>query len=288
MAALLEDTYGHRTAPFRTRLLMAGSGLVERARESGLLGDTAAPIARVRAGLGLVLCGWAAFVVAGGIFAKFSEHWDAFTPTSDQLVPAGGYNAVQVAGAVGMLVVLTAAVFIIPACVRLVRGGGWQRIRRPVLSAIIVGSVALAMLVGGVAWAHQLTVRDRNGGLASFQLYISAMALAIVAAIATSTAAAIAVARNVQLSARALHVLTAMACALTLLMGVIVAGMAIWWGTVATYAPQFLRTGIGNGTVVAWSAAPPALLAAGTLMVVGLAIAVLGIIRAARTVTAIA
>jgi hypothetical protein len=77
MAALLEDTHGMSAVPLRDRISLAKSGSMERAREAGLIGDSSEPDERIRTGSLLVLCGWALFMVAGAIFAKFTEHWDA-------------------------------------------------------------------------------------------------------------------------------------------------------------------------------------------------------------------
>ena len=54
--ALLEDTHGMGDVPWRERLAIAKSGSVERARSAGLLGDSASPNERIRAGSLLILC----------------------------------------------------------------------------------------------------------------------------------------------------------------------------------------------------------------------------------------
>jgi len=58
--ALLEDTHGQGDVPWRERLAIAKSGSVERARSAGLLGDSAGPDERIRAGSLLILCAWVA------------------------------------------------------------------------------------------------------------------------------------------------------------------------------------------------------------------------------------
>ena len=96
--ALFEDTHGMGDVPWRERLAIARSGSVERARSTGLLGDSANPDERIGAGSLLILCAWAFFMLAGGIFAKFTEHWSAVTPTVDRWIPSDGYSAVRTEG----------------------------------------------------------------------------------------------------------------------------------------------------------------------------------------------
>jgi hypothetical protein len=286
MAALLEDTHGMSAVPLRDRISLAKSGSMERVREAGLIGDSTGPDERIRAGSLLVLCGWSLFIVAGGIFAKFTEHWGAVTPKVDRLLLNDGYNAVRLAGEVGMALVLAAAFVVLPAFIRLVRGGGWARIKRPILRAALTGSATVAITAGGIVWAHQLSYHDRNGGSVPYEVVFLIWGLAVVASIATSTAAAVCVTRIVNLSERTLRGLSGISIAVTLMMAVTIVGMVTWWGTEAIYAPQFLRNGFGNGIVVTSGTAPPALVSAGVLMVLGLAIAAFGALHAARSLPA--
>jgi hypothetical protein len=285
LTALLEDTYGASDVPFRGRLSIVKAGAVERARWAGVLGDSTGPTDRVRAGSLLVLCAWSVFVIAGAIFAKFSEGWRHVAPTAVGGLPNDAYHAVVWAGAAGGVVVAVAAFVVLPAFVRLVRATGWTSIRRLVLSVVVVGVTAVALTAGGVVWAHHLSSRDRNGGLLAYGMFFVLCGLAIVAAIATSTGAAVSVTRRLDLSPRTLRVLGAMAVALTLIMTVMVAGALLWWGAVATRAPQVLRNGIGNGVLVTSDTVPSTLVGVGVLMLIGLGTAAMGTVRVARSLT---
>ena len=278
--ALLEDTHGMNDVPWRERLAIAKSGSVERARSAGLLGDSASPNERIRAGSLLILCAWAFFMLAGGIFAKFTEHWSAVTPTADRWIPSDGYRAVQWAGLVGVVVVLAAVVVVLPAFVRLVREKGWAVVQTPILRAALVVAATTAFTAGLVIWAHHLGAHDRNGGLLPYHLIVPLWVLAVAAALGFSTAAAVAVARRLDLSQRGLRALGGMAIALTVIMVVIMAGTLAWWGSMAAYAPGFL----GNGALATSNVLPPAMIVAGILMLFGVATAATGAVRVARSI----
>jgi MFS family permease len=275
MVALLEDTHGTGAAPWRERLAIARAGSIERARSAGLLGDSASPNERVRAGSLLVLCAWAFFMLAGGIFAKFTEQWSAATPRTDRWLPSDGYGAVQWAGIVGVVVVLAAALIVLPAFLRLIRQEGWAAVRTPMIRALLAVAVTTGFTVGVVIWAHRLSPHDRNGGLVPYQLVVLLWVLGIAAALAFSTAAAVAVARHLDLAPRTIRVLGGLAIGLALIMAVVTAGTIVWWGGVAAYAPGFLGSGaLSTSTVV-----PPPMIIAGVLMLTGLVLAGLGAVR---------
>jgi hypothetical protein len=284
LTALLEDTYETAPIPLRQRLALAKAGSVERIRATGLRGDATAPDDRMRAGSLLVLCAWTLFVVAGALFAKFSEHWDVATPPGDRRLPTDGYQAVQWAGGAGVVIVLAAACMAVPSFIRLVKRGDWSTVRRPVLAAVAMGVAAVAATTGIVVWSHHLGPNDRNRAVPGFRVAAMTWGLVVVAALATATVAAVSVARRLELSRRTLRALGAMAVILTALMGAILVGTVTWWVVVALDAPQFLGSG-------AWSTSnvlPPPLLVSGGLMVIGLGAAAAGtacMIRSARTVT---
>ena len=142
MTALLEDTYATAgEVPLRQRVGLAWSGLAEREAVGRIRRVVAGePDVRVRDGSLLVLCGWALFVVAVAVFGKVTDNrWSAETPPAGRWVANAGYSVVAVAAGVGCLVVLLAAVRVLPAFVRFLRAGGWRRIWRPVVVAIRVG-----------------------------------------------------------------------------------------------------------------------------------------------------
>jgi hypothetical protein len=281
LTALMEDTYGPGDVPFRPRCSIAWAGTVERARTAGLTGDASGPNDRLRAGSMLVLCAWAVFMVAGSIFAKFTDNLYGLTPATDRGLPNASFTAVQVAGLVGGILVLVAAGLVVPAFVRLLRQGGWASLRRSVLRALAVGGAAIALTAGLVVWAHQLSFHDRNGGLLAYGIVFVGWGVVVIAAVATSTAAAVAVGRQIDLSRRTLQVLGSLALALSLAMTVVIAGAITWWSLVATSAPWVMRQGIGNGLPVTSSTVPPILVLVGVLMLIGLAIATVGAIRLA-------
>jgi hypothetical protein len=279
--ALLEDTHGMSAVTWRERLAIAKSGSAERARSTGLLGDSASPNERIRAGSLLILCAWAFFMLAGGIFAKFTEQWSAVTPTADRWIPSDGYSAVQWAGIVGVVLILAAVLVVLPALVRLVRDEGWAVIRPPILRAALVVAATTAFTGGLVIWAHHLGAHDRNGGLRPYHLIVLPIwVLAVAAALGFSTAAAVAVVRRLDLSQRTLRVLGGMAIVLTLIMVLIMAGTLVWWGSMAAYAPGFL----GNGALSTSNVVPPPMIIAGVLMLLGVAMAATGAVRVTRSI----
>jgi chromate transport protein ChrA len=277
----LEDTYGEHTK-WRARVAIARAGLVERARETGLVFNPTSSNDRLRSGSHLVLCGWSLFMVAGAIFAKFTEHWGVATPMAHRTLPRVGDLAVQWAGGVGMVLVLLAGVFVLPAVIASLRHGGWSRVRRPVLRGLTVVSTAL-LLTGAMAiWSRFLNNHQRNGSWVAFEIVVLLCALVFVAAIITATSAAITVTRQIDLSRKALLVLSSTALAVTVLMATVTAGTVAWWVSEATYAPQFLRHSIGSGLFLTSSSLPPALLAAGLMMILGLVTALAGARRVAN------
>lgn len=280
MAALLEDTYATAgEVPLRQRVRLAGSGLAERARSAGLAGWSDDPEVRMRGGSLLVLCGWACFIVAGAIFVKTADHWSLSRSAAAHQVAAGGFNVVGVAAVVGCLVVLLAAVLVLPAFARFVRAGGWDQIRRPVVVAAISVAASSALFVITVAWAHSLSAQDRNGGLPIYGWFFVFVSLAFFFAVGSATVAAVSVARHLDLSRRTLRVLGGMAVGLVGVMGLALVSLVAWWASEAVHAPAFLAHTIGNGMPFASSVVPPTLLMSGVLMLAGLALGLAGLVR---------
>jgi hypothetical protein len=280
MAALLEDSYASVSeVPLRQRVSLAWSGLGERARSAGLVGWSRSPDLRLRGGSLLVLCGWAFYVVAGAVFAKSADHWSSGSPSAGHWVATGGFNVVGAAAGAGTLIVLLAALAVLPAFVRFVRFGGWREVSRPILVALgsCVASALLLLIL--VAWAHSLSGHDRNGGLAIYGWFFVLVSLVFFAALACGTVAATAVARRVELSHRTLQALGVMAIALVGVMALAIVSLVAWWASEAVHAPGFLSRVIGNGVPFHSSVAPPTLLASGALMVFGLALGVAGLVR---------
>jgi hypothetical protein len=285
MAALLEDTYATASeVPLRQRASLAWSGLGERARSAGIVGWSRDADVRLRGGWLLVLSGWAFYIAAGAIFVKSADHWATESPPAGHWVASGGFNVVGVAAVVGCLVVLLAALVVVPAFVRFVRSGGWHEVSRPFVVALVCFATSAMLFAVLVAWAHSLSAHDPtggllNGGLPIYGWFFILVSLVFFAAVGSATAAAIAVARRVELSRRSAWFLGVMAIALVGVMALTLVSLVAWWTSEAVHAPGFLAQVIGNGVPFQSSVAPPTLLAAGILMVIGLALGLAGLVR---------
>jgi hypothetical protein len=280
LAALLEDTYATASeVPLRQRVGLAWSGLGERARSAGLVGWSQSPDVRLRGGSLLVLCGWAFYIVAGTIFAKNADHSSSQSPSSGHSVATAGLNVVGAAAGAGTLIVLLAALVVLPAFVRFVRSGGWRAVSRPILVALGSFAASAVLFVVLVAWAHSLSGHDRNGGLPIYGWFFVVVSLVFFAAVGCGTVAAVAVARRVELSRPTLRALGFLAIALVGVMALALVSLVAWWASEAVHAPGFLAQVIGNGMPFESSVAPPTLLASGVLMVLGLALGGAGLVR---------
>jgi hypothetical protein len=275
MAALLGDCFPEGV-PIRVRIALAWSGVAQRARGIGFSGTATSQGDRLRAGSLAVLCGWSMFIVAGGLFAKYTEHWAVTTPRSSRILPSVAYAVVQWTGLGGILLVVACALAVLPSARRLIRDGGWPAVRQPVLQAVSMGAVVMTMTVAVAIWSRHLGFRDRNGGLVSYGLAVALWAVAIVIALVLATAAAVVVARHLQLTTRQLHGLSIVAVILTSMMTVITLGTVAWWASTAVNDPQFLHGGLGSGLISLGGALPLVLVVAGALMLTGLCLAVLG------------
>jgi hypothetical protein len=98
---LLIDTYADRPLTGRAHLALIRSGLIERVRYSDAFGRRARPEDQVRAGALTVWFAWACFVVAGGAFAKYSEHWEVVTPSAHRALPEAAMTLLRVSAFVG-------------------------------------------------------------------------------------------------------------------------------------------------------------------------------------------
>ncbi len=280
MTALLEDTYAKASdVPLRQRVGLVRSGLAERVRAAGLAGWSEDPDRRVRGGSLLVLCGWAFYLVAGAVFVKVADRWFTGRSHTSQWVPTAGFNVVGVTTVVGTLVVLLAAVVVLPAFVRFVRAGGWPEVARSVVVAVASVATSATLCVILVAWAHGLSAHDRNGGLPVYGWFFVLVGVAFVAAVSSATTAAVAVARRVELSRPTLRTLGVVAIGLTGVMALTLVSLVAWWASEARDAPGFLAQTIGNGVPFTSRVVPPTLLASGILMTLGLALGVAGLVR---------
>lgn len=242
LQTLILDMSSPRRVPWRIRADVAGAGGRERLRAAGL-GD-GSPGGRVRAGAGLVLWAWALFVLAGAILQRTSEHWDSALP-GDHLVPTAAFDVLIGAAIATSFLVLTGIALTLPALSRLLREGGWARIRRAVLPAGLLTVITIAATVALIGWAHGLTAADRAGHdgvyVAGFLAWavLGGATLGAWTSAATRTAACLALGRGIlRLEAR-------LATAVAAAMVVMAAATAVWWVSVGTVAPTDLTGSSG-------------------------------------------
>lgn len=244
LLAVLEAESGSGRIALRSAVDVIGAGLSQRLRSSGLLGDELPPRLRVRAGLLLVLCSWSVFVVAGIGLQKTAEHWQAVTPAGKQSLPAAAFGGVVVAAAIGSAAVLLAILLTTGPLLRYLRSGGWNRLRRPVLFALLCTGLTAATLIGVVVWAHRLTDTQRNGGNPLYGAAFLLLAACAVCSIAAWTGAAVIAAKQLILGWITLRLETFLAAAVTLTMVTMTGATAIWWAAVATASPTFFGSGV--------------------------------------------
>ena len=238
----MQDSFGSERPPLTARLSVVTGGIRERARRSGLTGDSVPPPDRVRAGMLTVLVSWTAMVIAGSSLAKMSEHFDTALPdgASPHHLPDLAYTFIQTVAAVGGLVALAGAGLALPMFVRFVRSGGWPSIRAHVLRAsgctLFTGGVTVPLLV----WAHHLTGHQRNGGSTAYTALFVAWAALVAVTLVLWTVLAVAAARKVTFSRSLLAAEAGMAVAVAFAIVGILAASALWWASVAERAPTFL------------------------------------------------
>ncbi len=194
---------------WRVRADVLRSGLGERLRGSG-------PAPR------RVLWAWSLFVIGGIAFQKTSEHWQVVVPGPDRAVPTAAFDTVQVAAAIGSAAVLAGVALAFPAFLRDLRSGGWTALRRPIVLASAVTSVAAGALVA-VALDHDIVTAS---------IFII---FAVVSLFAWTRAAALA-ARRLQ----PLRVHRHLALTVTATMVAITIAAAVWFASVTAHAPSFV------------------------------------------------
>jgi hypothetical protein len=284
LTALLDEGYG-ATLSLNTRLSLLTGGLHQRARQSGLVGDSVQAADGIRAGALVVLAAWTAFMIAGASFAKFSEHFDQDLPHSSgaHRAPDLAFTLLQtVAGVAGFLVV-AGALLAFPSFVRYLRSGGWSSVRGHFIRALICTVLASGVLLPLSLWGHHLTAQQRNSGLHWYGVLFLLWAALVVATLTLWTVAAVATARRVDLTRAILIAEAALAAALTAAMVVMVGATAVWWAAIAKDAPGFLSTSPGGAPNSPWDLW---FVATVVLMLVAVGIAALGVAREVRVWTA--
>ncbi len=282
---MVEDSLDGRPPTHRLRFSIAWAGLREHGHETGALGDTAPAADRVRTGSLLVLCAWAAFVVAGASFAKIAENFDLAVPVRSRALSTDSYYSLCVGAVIGGALVLAGAAMAVPAFGRFLRSGGWRSIRGQVVRAAAATVVAVVAFLGLVALAHTVTPEQRNGGLLYHPVvwyYLVAFVvtmLVIVATLVLWMVAAVTVARRLELSRRVLSVEGSLAVAVAVAMSLMTAATALWWGAVASGAPWFIQGARPGSPASGFSGSLAATMA---LMLVACAVAGFGLSRVAR------
>ena len=276
LIAMIEDTIGDGRPTLKFRGNIARAGMRERGHASGLLGAQRDHRHQVRAGALLVLCSWSAFIVAGAMFVKQSEHFARSVPLSSRSIATSLYDVVAVMGVVGSLAVLVGAFVALPSLRSFLRNDGWRLVRRRVTAASILVLATVATLIGLRGWAHELSVGQRNGGDTYYSLLFVVLALVVIAAIIEWTVVAVAAIRQMNLSRRVLRVEARLAYAVTLAMVVITVAVALWWAVVGLAAPWFFYGDKVGGSA---SALPPNLV---VIMVLMLTSSLSGLFGSAR------
>lgn len=267
LVALLEELDGAARMSWRVRLDVVRGGIVERVR--GLAGAGGSPEERVRRGSTLVLSAWMLFVLGGFGVQKASEHWQAVTPAADRTLPAVAFDALVAAAALGSALVLLGVALSLPALVLLLRGGGWPRVRRPILAAADLTLLVVAATIGLAVWAHTLTPGGRNGHDAPYAAAFGVWVLLFALCLFAWARAAAATARHLSLPARLLRVEARLAAGTSAAMVVVTLAAALWWGAVASAAPWFFQgrpAGVAGSALVANVVVPVALMVAASLV----------------------
>jgi hypothetical protein len=278
--ALLDDEYdGH--LPTLVRFDLVTGGVRERARQSGLTGDSAPPARGVRAGALVVLAAWVAFAIAGASFAKFSEHFDEALPhdTSSHRLTDLAFTVLQTGAGVASVLVVVGALLAFPSFVRYLRAGGWPSVRGHFLRAIACTGFTVAVTLPLILWAHHLTPHQRNGGLHLYGIVFLVWAALIVMTLALWTVVAIVVGNRVAFSKAILAAEAILAVVIAGAMFVMVGATAVWWGVMAKDAPAFLTASPGGVPGSPWDVW---LVATVALMVLAMGAAAAGVIREAR------
>lgn len=281
--AYLDDTYAGRL-PLRAAVSLVVGGLRERVRVSTLTHATLPAGARVRAGVLMVLAGWAAFVAAGLSLAKISEHFDTSLPPGAHATADLAYVAVQDVATLSGLAAIVGLMLAVPALLRILSGGGWRLIRRHVARATVATALTAGVTIAVAGWAHHLTAGQRNGGDASYSALFLLWAGLVALTITLWTVTTVVTGRRLAMSRSLLLAEGALATVVTTGMLVILAAASLWWAAVASSAPSFF----GGDTVGLGPGRNPQLVGTFTLMVAALALATVGVVRIVRAAPAVA
>jgi hypothetical protein len=272
--ALIADMHADgRDTGWRVRTDVLRAAARERLRG----GHRGEPSRRIRGGASLVLWAWALCVLAGAIVAKTSEHWQRSLyghPASIAKVAFAGLTVMAVTAAV---LVAAGIALTLPAAVQFLREGGWSRIRSRALIAAGLTAAAVAATIALVAWAHRLTVFDRDGHNHLYAGAFLCWAALVAVVVLAWTAVATAIARGLRCGGAVLRAQALLAPAVAILIAVMTVATVAWWALVGHDSPAALT---GGSAAAHASAIVPQLVVAGALMLTATAIAAVGAVRA--------
>jgi hypothetical protein len=232
----------------------------------------------------VVLTAWAAFVIAGASFAKFSEHFDQALPHNSgaHRVPDLAFTVLQTVAGVASVLVVAGALLAAPSFVRFMRTGGWTSLRSHILRALACTALTVVVTVPLLLWAHHLTPHQRNGGFHWYGGLFLMWSGLIAMTLAWWTVAAVAAGRRVDLPRAILAVEATLAAAIAGAMVVMVGATVLWWGAMAKDAPAFLNASPGGAPGSPWDIW---LIATVVLMTAAMGIATAGVVREVRVWT---
>jgi hypothetical protein len=215
----------------RSGLDLARAAVRERLRAAGLAGDGLPPRERARAGALLVLWAWGLFVLAGIAVQKQSEHWQASTPAADRALPAGAFGTLEIAAAIGAVLVVGTLALALPSLVRTIGLRGWNEVRRWLVLSCVGSAIAIAAVAGLAFWAHALATPQRNGHDLAYSAAFIACAIVVAAVLASWAVAVTVAARRLELGPQALHVVARAALGVTVAMAVMTGATVVWWAS---------------------------------------------------------
>jgi hypothetical protein len=278
--AYLDDRYGQTRLPRRALFSIAFSGLRERGRESGLIGDRVPASHQRKSGALVILVAWSIMILGGAVLQKSSEHFNSSLSTQSRFIARAAFDTTAVAGVVGCLFVMAGAAAAIPAFTRHLRAERWSSVRRSFTKPLIATVLLLGAAGGLSVWAHELDSAQRNGSNDWYTSAFLACVFLVVVTIALWTRALVGVAIRCDFTARELQRESFLALGVSLSSLCVLAGTIAWWIQMAQHAPWFFG-GTANGT--SSSPWPPNLVIAGSVMLIGTVVALCGATRILRT-----
>jgi heme/copper-type cytochrome/quinol oxidase subunit 3 len=278
--AYLDDRYGQSRLPRSALFSIAFSGLRERGRESGLIGDRVPASTQRKTGSLVVLVAWSIMIIGGAVLQKSSEHFNSSLPTHSQFAARIAFDTTAVAGIFGCLFVLAGAAAAIPAFTRHLRAEKWSSVRRRITAPVIATLILIAAVGGLSVWAHQLTSAQRNGSNVWYSSAFLACVFLVVMTIALWTRVLVDIAIRCDFTARELRRESFLALGVCLSSLCVLAGTITWWIQMAQHGSWFF-----SGTVYGPSSSPwpPNLIVAGSVMLIGTVIALCGATRILRS-----